>query len=83
MPLGQRESFLTEITALFKYKATRLTTEEDIIMLLREAETKTDGATLLNREQYEQISETDLLTSLSDGWQIVHKLENGNLIVKR
>jgi len=32
---------------------------------------------------FEQISETQLLSYLKAGWQIVHKLEDGQLIVKR
>ena len=34
-------------------------------------------------EQFEQIGETQLLSYLKAGWQIVHKLEDGQLIVKR
>ena len=34
-------------------------------------------------EQFEQINETQLLSYLKAGWQIVHKLETGELIVKR
>jgi hypothetical protein len=33
--------------------------------------------------EFEQISETQLLNHLQAGWQIVHKLSNGELIVKR
>jgi len=34
-------------------------------------------------EQYEQVSESDLLGYLRQGWQIVHRLQSGEVIVKR
>jgi len=33
--------------------------------------------------EFEQIAETELLSRLKDGWQIVHNLHNGNVIVKK
>ena len=34
-------------------------------------------------EKFEQIPEGDLMKYLRDGWQIVHKLQNGDLVMKR
>jgi len=34
-------------------------------------------------EKFEQIAETELLSRLKDGWQIIHRLTNGEVIVKR
>jgi hypothetical protein len=34
-------------------------------------------------EQFEQIAETQLLGYLKAGWQVVHKLSDGQLVVKR
>ena len=34
-------------------------------------------------EEFKQISETELLSYLREGWQIVHNLQNGEVVVKR
>jgi hypothetical protein len=34
-------------------------------------------------EEFKQINESDLLQCLKDGWQIVHKLGNGDLVIRR
>lgn len=34
-------------------------------------------------EKFEQVSEAELLSRLKDGWQIIHRLANGEVIVKR
>jgi len=33
--------------------------------------------------QYEEINENDLLTYLRDGWQVIHNLRNGKVIVRK
>jgi len=33
--------------------------------------------------KFEQISDGQLLSRLKEGWQIVHKLANGEIIIKR
>ena len=49
---------------------------------LREIRHGTHDGGIINCE-FEQIGETQLLSYLKAGWQIVHKLETGELIVKR
>jgi integrase len=46
-----------------------------------EIETQTNGGDC--GENFEQISENQLLSYLKAGWQIVHRLESGEVIVKR
>ena len=48
---------------------------------IRKERTETNGGE--TDCEFEQISETQLLSYLKAGWQIVHKLETGELIVKR
>jgi len=48
---------------------------------IRKERTETNGGE--TDCEFEQISETQLLSYLKAGWQIVHKLEDGQLIVKR
>ena len=59
---------------------------------LREDYRRIMSETLLNKttfcngsdcENFEQISETKLLSFLRNGWQIVHRLSNGEVIVRR
>ena len=82
LPPRYRKRFLTEIEVLYKDMATRLMTEEDVIKLIQE-QTVAQGGLAFDTSQFERIQEEDLLMYLRAGWKIVHKLENGNLIVKR
>lgn len=34
-------------------------------------------------ETFEQINETQLLSYLREGWQVIHRLASGEIIVKR
>lgn len=47
----------------------------------RKPETQTDGGDC--GEEFEQIEETQLLAYLQGGWQVVHRLASGDIIVKR
>ena len=52
------------------------------IRQIRKERTQTNGGEMTDCE-FEQIGETQLLSYLKAGWQIVHRLENGKVIVKR
>ena len=52
------------------------------IRQIRKERTQTNGGEITDCD-FEQINETQLLSYLKAGWQIVHKLEDGQLIVKR
>lgn len=77
----------TEIKDVFRSR--RATTDKEQIEVLRELikrqQTATNGGCQngLHCERYEQIGEAQLLAYLRDGWTVVHKLENGEVIVKR
>lgn len=71
---------MAEIAMMHPERTLRLILEPDIRALLEKTERRADGACLL---EYEQISEKQFLTYLRDGWQIGHKLQNGDFIVKR
>jgi len=79
----QRRRFISEIRTLFRERAGRLIEEPDIKALLQEKPTKTDGANLDYSERFEQINENELLAYLRAGWQVVHRLQNGEVIVRK
>lgn len=70
----------------------RFLTKDDLIKALeskidekrhRTAHNDGDCENGINCERFEQIKETDLLNYLRQGYQIVHKLANGELILKK
>jgi hypothetical protein len=73
------------VKALFRKKAIKPNDIEGEIKVLEDLigkkETQHDGADC--GENFEQISESQLLSYLKAGWQIVSKLQNGEVIVKR
>ena len=75
---NQRKAFIAEITTMYGERVRRILKEVHV----SKADVNADGAGLEDCE-FEQINETQLLSYLKAGWQIVHKLETGELIVKR
>lgn len=73
------------VKALFRKKAIKPNDIEGEIKVLEDLigkkETQHDGADC--GETFEQIAESQLLSYLKAGWQIVSKLQNGEVIVKR
>jgi len=45
--------------------------------------TKADGGMAYGEEEFQQINEAQLLAYLRDGWQSLHKLNSGQVIIKR
>jgi len=91
----QKEALLTvaktmgltadQVKAIFRKKAIKPEDIEGEIEVLEELvskkETRTNGGDC--GEQFEQISESQLLSYLKAGWQVAHKLASGEVIVKR
>lgn len=76
----QRRRFLEEITKKLNLSAEVFLSDPEIKRLLEEPCSEADGACML---EYRQIHESKLLQHLQAGWQIVHNLGNGDVIVKR
>jgi hypothetical protein len=74
-----------EITKIFRKKAIKPEDIRSEIEVLKELvgkkETEHDGADC--GERFEQIAESQLLSYLRAGWNIVSKLQNGEVIVRR
>ncbi|MEM3696299.1 MAG: site-specific integrase [Candidatus Bathyarchaeia archaeon] len=77
----ERKRFFAELMTLYGHRAKRWMTEKEFEDLMKESDTNPDGAGL--NETFEQIPESQLLQYLKAGWQIVHRLSNGEVIVKR
>jgi len=89
----QKEALLTvaksmglsadSVKALFRKKAVKDIAGEIKVLedLVSKKETRTNGGDC--GEQFEQIAESQLLSYLKAGWQIVHRLASGEVIVKR
>jgi len=78
----QRKAFVAEITTLYGARAKRWVSEKEFKDLIEMPDLNPDGAGLTDC-QFEQIAETELLSYLKAGWQIVKELQNGEVIVKR
>jgi integrase len=88
--LQKRQEIVEELTA--KLMSGTPFTEEDkrniksynIRMFERRKSTKSDCPDGEHcDEDFKQIGEAELLRHLNDGWQIVHRLGNGDMIIKR
>lgn len=83
LPPEQRKRFITEITTMYRSRAHTILSDAKITELLKEKATRTNGANLDCGEEYQQIPEAKLLEYLKTGWTIVHRLESGEVIVRR
>jgi hypothetical protein len=78
----ERKRFIAEISSLYGRRVKRWMSEKDIRELIEQPDTNPDGAGLGDCD-FEQINESQLLSYLKAGWQIIKELQNGEVIVKR
>lgn len=82
--LGKSEEEIRMVTASLR-RASNI--EEAIKKVLRDTSEPEDPNDCANGEhcsaEYEEIDEANLLSYLQNGWQIVHKLDNGNVIIRK
>lgn len=75
-----------EMKVIFRERKASTTPEQvKVLEELTEQKNQTNGGCPDGKHcgEYKQVSETELLSCLQDGWQIVHKLGSGEVIVKR
>lgn len=77
----ERKRFIAEISTLYGHRAKRWISEKEFRGLIEQPDTNPDGAGL--GEQFEQINESQLLQYLKAGWQMIVRLQSGEVIVKR
>jgi len=75
---NQRKAFIAEITTMYGERVRRILKQVHV----SKSDVKPDGAGLEDCD-FEQINESQLLSYLKAGWQIVKELQNGEVIVKR
>lgn len=80
LPPNARRKFASELKAIYREKAARFLETDEIKKLLQAQ--ITDGG-IAYSEEFQQINEKELLTYLRNGWQLVHRLNSGEVIVKR
>jgi len=78
-----RKRFAAELATIYREHAGRLLGEPDIKKLLQEEETKSNGGSMDCDERFEQVNEKELLGYLREGWQVVHRLQNGEVIIRK
>jgi len=81
MPPQARRLYAKELAVMYREKAGRWLEDPELKKILQAK--LTDSGLAYPTETFEQINESQLLRYLRDGWVIVHKLESGEVIVKR
>jgi len=85
--MGTSEDKIQQVVKMLATRKRTLDPDTIIEMLKQGNNTQEDPNDCPNgehcSERFEEIDESDLLTYLQDGWQIVHKLDNGNVIIRR
>jgi integrase len=79
--IEDRLKVIEDLTKSLTPEQRELMQKHDIRFRKRAAKHETNGGDC--GENFEQISEAQLLSYLNAGWQIVHRLANGKVIVKR
>lgn len=81
--LGKSEDEIAHIKTLIARR--KVTKPEDVIEMLKEnkAEDPNDCPNGHNCPEFKKIPEAELLAHLNQGWQIVHNLQNGRVIVRK